>query len=61
MAVGSDSRPDVRAILVRMQPEMRLALRIAAAEEDMSLEALVREVLGQYLRERADERELVGK
>jgi predicted HicB family RNase H-like nuclease len=59
--VTSTEKREVRAFLVRLAPELHRELRIAAAEEEVSLEGLVRTLIMEYLEERADKRELVGK
>jgi predicted HicB family RNase H-like nuclease len=61
MVNETEKRPAVRIQLVRLSPEVHRAFKLAALEEDRSAESILRELIGQYLRERADERELVGK
>ena len=59
--IEATKRPDVRAFLVRLEPAVHRELKIAAAEDERSIECIVRELIGQYLRERADERDLDGR
>jgi plasmid stability protein len=57
---AATTKRDVRAIIVRLEPADKRDLKIAAAEDGMSIEGIVRELIGQYLRERADERDLTA-
>lgn len=58
--VEAREKKDVRIQLVRLAPEVHRAFKRAAFEEERSAESILRELIGQYLRERAEERDLTA-
>jgi predicted HicB family RNase H-like nuclease len=50
--VTTTEKREVRAFLVRLDAAFHRELRIAAAEEEVSLEGLVRALIMEYLEER---------